>query len=87
MQVSGIDMVLDRNDGLVDAIVDGAKIDPERTYTLCVNDYTASQGDKYFGKTIDPLVETGLIDRDVLIAAVRKHPVINSKIEGRVIIK
>jgi 5'-nucleotidase len=86
MQVSGIDMMLERNKGLVDALVGGAEIDIERTYTLCVNNYTASQSKKYFGKTIEPLHETGLVDRDVLIEAVRKNPIINSGIEGRVII-
>ncbi|MCD6336694.1 MAG: 5'-nucleotidase C-terminal domain-containing protein, partial [Candidatus Marinimicrobia bacterium] len=86
MQVSGIEMILERNKGLVDASVNGVEIDPEKTYTLCVNNYTASQGKKYFGKIIEPLNETGLIDRNVLIDAVRKNPVINSKIEGRVVI-
>lgn len=85
MQVSGIDMMLERNVGLVDALVGKAEIDPERTYSLCVNNYTASQGEKYFGKKIEAM-ETGLIDRDVLIQAVRKKPIINSEIEGRVII-
>jgi len=85
MQVSGIEMKLERNEGLVDASVGGVEIDPEKTYKLCVNNYTASQGEKYFGKAIEPL-ETGLVDRDVLIEAVRKNPVINSEIEGRVII-
>lgn len=85
MQVSGIDMMLERNEGLVDAMVGGTEIDPEKTYKLCVNNYTASQGEKYFGKKIEA-TETGLIDRDVMIEAVRKNPIINSEIEGRVII-
>ncbi|MEA2077339.1 MAG: bifunctional UDP-sugar hydrolase/5'-nucleotidase [Candidatus Marinimicrobia bacterium] len=85
MQVSGIDMMLERNKGLVDAIVGEAEIDINKTYSLCVNNYTASQGEKYFGKKIES-TETGLIDRDVLIEAVRKDPIINSGIEGRVII-
>ena len=85
MQVSGIDMMLERNVGLVEAIVDGKEIDVDKIYKICVNNYTASQGEKYFGKKIE-VVETGLIDRDVLIESVRKHPNINSQIEGRVIV-
>ncbi len=85
MQVSGIDMMLERNEGLVDALVGEAEIDLEKTYKLCVNNYTASQGEKYFGTKIE-VKETGLVDRDVLIEAVRKNPIINSGIEGRVII-
>ncbi|MEA3391966.1 MAG: bifunctional UDP-sugar hydrolase/5'-nucleotidase, partial [Candidatus Marinimicrobia bacterium] len=53
MQVSGIDMMLERNKGLVDAIVGEAEIDINKTYSLCVNNYTASQGEKYFGKKIE----------------------------------
>ena len=87
MQVSGLNMVLKRKVGLVKATVGGKAIEPDKTYTVCVNNYTASQGDKYFGNTLDNVKETGLIDRDVLIRSVRKHPVINSKTEGRVIIQ
>ncbi|MCK5817372.1 MAG: 5'-nucleotidase C-terminal domain-containing protein, partial [Candidatus Marinimicrobia bacterium] len=85
MQVSGIDMMLERKVGLVEAIVDGKEIEVDKIYKICVNNYTASQGEKYFGTKIEAK-ETGLVDRDVLIEAVRKNPIINSGIEGRVII-
>ena len=86
MQVSGLHMMLDRKEGLVDMIVNGAEVDPDRVYTICLNNYSASQAEKYFGKKIENMNETGLIDRDVLIDAVKKEPIINSEIEGRVII-
>jgi 2',3'-cyclic-nucleotide 2'-phosphodiesterase (5'-nucleotidase family) len=86
MQVSGVHMLLERRVGLVDILVGEKEVDPERTYTICVNNYTASQAEKYFGKKINDLKETGLIDRDVLVDDVKKDPVIRSEIEGRVII-
>lgn len=86
MQVSGITMKLENRVGLVEALINDKPIDPNKTYTICLNNYSASQGEKYFGIKIKDLKETGLIDRDVLIDYVKKHPVINSKVEGRVII-
>jgi 2',3'-cyclic-nucleotide 2'-phosphodiesterase (5'-nucleotidase family) len=86
MQVSGLYMMIGRKEGLVDLIVNGEEVDPEKTYKICLNNYSASQAEKYFGKKIETMTETGLIDRDVLVRAVRKEPVINSEIEGRVII-
>ncbi|MCF7833154.1 MAG: bifunctional metallophosphatase/5'-nucleotidase [Candidatus Marinimicrobia bacterium] len=86
MQVSGMDMMLEDKVGLVDILVGEEQVDPEKVYTICVNNYTASQAEKYFGTEINNLKETGLVDRDVLVNAVKKDPVIRSEIEGRVII-
>jgi len=86
MQISGMDVMLDRKDGLIDILINKAPVDPEKTYTICLNNYSASQSEKYFGKKLEVMDETGLIDRDVLIDAVRKKPIINSEIEGRFII-
>ncbi|MCK4812601.1 MAG: bifunctional metallophosphatase/5'-nucleotidase [Candidatus Marinimicrobia bacterium] len=85
LQFSGITMVLDREKGLIDARVNGKSIDPEKIYTVVTNNYTASQANNYFGLTVDSTVETGFIDRDVLIKAVRKNPIIISEIEGRIV--
>lgn len=86
MQVSGLELMIQGNDGLVDVLVNGKPVDPAKTYTLCLNNYSVSQGEKYFGKKIVDMTETGLVDRDVLVKAVKVQPVINSKTEGRVVI-
>ena len=86
MQISGMDVMLGRKEGLIDILVNKGPVDPDKVYTICLNNYSASQAEKYFGKSIINLKETGLIDRDVLIEAVRNEPIINSEIEGRVII-
>lgn len=87
MQVSGIEVILEKNKGLISAEIEGEEIDPSKTYKICLNNYSASQGEKYFGKKIENIVETGLIDRDVLLDEVRKHPNINSRVEGRLIVR
>ncbi|MFA6619016.1 MAG: bifunctional UDP-sugar hydrolase/5'-nucleotidase [Candidatus Neomarinimicrobiota bacterium] len=87
MQVSGIQMTFKKDKGLISAKVAGKNIDPDRVYTICMNNYSASQGEKYFGTKIDDVLETGLIDRDVLLEEVRRNPNINSKVEGRLIIQ
>ncbi len=87
MQVSGINMVLENRKGLISADVDGEEIDPSAMYTICMNNYSASQGKKYFGLEIKDMTITGLVDRDVLLEEIRKNPKIDSKIEGRLIIK
>lgn len=86
MQISGMDVMLGRKEGLIDILVNKSPVDPDKVYTICLNNYSASQAEKYFGKSINNMKETGLIDRDVLIEAVKKEPIINSEIEGRVIV-
>ena len=86
MQVSGMVIMLEHREGLIDMLVNNKPVDPNKVYTVCLNNYSASQGEKYFGKKINNIKKTGLIDRDVLVKKVRKDPVIKSEIEGRVII-
>lgn len=84
LQFSGINMVLRRGEGLLSAEIDGHPVDPEKTYTIVSNDYTAGQVDKYFGLELPKYRELGLLDRDALIKQVRKQKNIDSKIEGRI---
>lgn len=87
MQVSGIEIKFKNRGGLISATVGGKDINPDKKYMICMNNYSASQGEKYFGTKINDVVETGLIDRDVLLEEVRRNPNINSKVEGRLISK
>ncbi len=87
LQFSGLTLVLNREKGLIEAKVNGKEIDTEKKYSIATNNYTASQTGKYFGIEVPAPVETGWIDRDVLLKAVRENPVITSKLEGRIIIQ
>ncbi|MDZ7796240.1 MAG: bifunctional UDP-sugar hydrolase/5'-nucleotidase [Candidatus Marinimicrobia bacterium] len=87
LQFSGIKLVLDRDSGVISATVNGKDVHPERTYTIVTNDYTAGQAPNYFGMNVPGYTETGLLDRDVLIRAVRNDPVIISEVEGRIVYK
>lgn len=84
LQFSGVRLLLDRGNGLIEAEVNGSKIDPEKTYSIITNDYTAGQAPNYFGMEIPVYQELGLVDRDVLVEAARKQKTIHTKIEGRI---
>lgn len=87
MQLSGVKLVLEKGAGLISATVGGKSIDPDKNYKIVTNNYTASHMDKYFGKAVSDFKETGLLDRDVLLDAVRKQKNIASRVEGRIIWK
>ncbi|MDD3715636.1 MAG: bifunctional UDP-sugar hydrolase/5'-nucleotidase [Candidatus Marinimicrobia bacterium] len=84
LQFSGIHLLLDRSKGLIEAEINGSKIDPEKTYSIITNDYTAGQAPNYFGMEIPAYQELGLVDRDVLVEAARKQKTIHVQIEGRI---
>jgi 5'-nucleotidase / UDP-sugar diphosphatase len=74
-------------DIIVSIEVNGKPLDPEKTYTVTTNSYTASQAKKYFGDfgmEIDA-VDTNVIDRDALMEAVQQQKVIKNVFEKRVI--
>ncbi|MDD3095045.1 MAG: bifunctional UDP-sugar hydrolase/5'-nucleotidase [Candidatus Neomarinimicrobiota bacterium] len=85
LQFSGVRLLLDRSNGLIDADINGSKIDPEKTYSIITNDYTAGQAPNYFGMEIPVYQELGLADRDVLVEAARRQKTIHAKIEGRIV--
>ncbi|MCE1164072.1 MAG: bifunctional metallophosphatase/5'-nucleotidase [Bacteroidetes bacterium] len=74
-------------DIIVSIKLDGKNLDPDKTYTVCTNSYTASQAKKYFGNfgvELD-VTDTNVIDRDALMDAVKEQKVINSVYEKRVV--
>jgi 2',3'-cyclic-nucleotide 2'-phosphodiesterase (5'-nucleotidase family) len=87
LQFSGIHLVLEEGEGLLDARVEGQPVDPGKTYTIATNDYTASQSPNYFDMEEPDYTPTGWLDRDVLIRHIRREPVIYSKVEGRIVYK
>ncbi|MDZ7820779.1 MAG: 5'-nucleotidase C-terminal domain-containing protein [Candidatus Marinimicrobia bacterium] len=85
LQFSGIRLVLEDGGGLVGATVDGDPVDPGSTYTIATNDYSASQAPNYFDMPVPDYRDTGWLDREVMIRAVRENPDINTEVEGRII--
>lgn len=84
--VSGLTIV-SRN-GTIEAYVGKEKVDGHRDYTVATIDYLMDGGGNlhamWEGKVIK---DTGVLLREALIDYVRKHHVINQKIDGRVVIQ
>jgi 2',3'-cyclic-nucleotide 2'-phosphodiesterase (5'-nucleotidase family) len=91
MQVSGLKYSYDpkKPDGskIVDLKINGKPLENSKYYIIGTNNYIAAQSVKFFGFNINPLLiyNTGLIDREVFIEAVRMQKRIDSKIEGRIV--
>ncbi|HDT12213.1 MAG TPA: bifunctional metallophosphatase/5'-nucleotidase [Candidatus Marinimicrobia bacterium] len=88
VQWSGITFEADTVNNIAKNIrIKGKRLKAQKSYTVASNNYVAEQLDKYFGIEKREVKEFNLIDRDVLIEAVKKQKVINSKKEGRIVIK
>lgn len=73
---------------LLSCTIDGKEIDPHRVYTVATIDYLAEGNDKMYAlKKAVKRHEIGILARDVMMEYVIKHRVIDSKIEGRIIVK
>lgn len=77
----------DTSISVVKIIVGGNPIDENKIYKISVNNYIASQFQKFFGEVDEKITfeDTKLIDRDVLIEAVREREVINTPLENKII--
>lgn len=85
---SSVRMEISENGELLSCIIGGKEIDPHRTYTIATIDYLAEGNDKMTAlKKAVKRHETGILAREVMMDYVLKHRVIDSKIEGRIIIK
>ena len=90
LQVSGVKYSFRKLDGphadLLSLEVDGKPVDDTKHYRIVTNNYVGEHFRTYFG--FDParvtITDTGLIDRDVVIDAVKRQKVITSPIEGRI---
>jgi len=86
--ISGINIVLDKNYNLLDAKINGKKIDENKIYSVATSDYLLNGGDKmtFFSKskkntTLDYKI------RNVLIDYFKEVDTVNFKIDNRFIIK
>lgn len=90
-QVSGVRYVYDsslpKGSTLVSVEVGGKAVVDSAVYTVATNNYIGSHLRNFFGISDSSVAlrETGLIDRDVIIAYIRKNGTISSAVEGRII--
>lgn len=85
---SSVRMQITADGQLLSCTIDGKEIDPHRTYTVATIDYLAEGNDKMYAlKKATKRHETGLLAREAMMEYVLKHRVIDSKIEGRIVIK
>ncbi len=90
-QVSGVAYVYDsslpKGSTLVSASVSGRAIVDSASYSVATNNYIGSHLHDFFGISASSIIlhETGMIDRDVIIAYVRKKGTISSAVEGRIV--
>ena len=83
---SGLKIIIKKDENkLLEVFVNGKKIDLNKKYSIVTNNYVFDHSIKYFGLVPDNSIETGLVDRDVFINAVKNQKVINSKVEGRIV--
>jgi 2',3'-cyclic-nucleotide 2'-phosphodiesterase (5'-nucleotidase family) len=87
LQISGAQYAFKMEDGkttIVDPTVGGQKLDPAITYKVTTIDYVISNKDKYLH--FDPLNISGTetLMSDMIIEAIKKAGVIDSKIEGNI---
>lgn len=85
---SSVRMEISAEGKLLSCTIGGKEIDSQRIYTIATIDYLAEGNDKMFAlKKALKRHETGILARDVMMEYVVKHRVIDSKIEGRIVIK
>lgn len=84
---SSVRIVIGKDNKLVSATINGEQISRKRTYTVATIDYLAEGNDKMYAlKKARKRHEIGLKARDVLTESVIKHRIIDSKIEGRILL-
>lgn len=85
---SSVRMEITADGQLLSCTIDGKEIDPHRTYTIATIDYLAEGNDKMYAlKKAVKRHDIGILARDIMMEYVIKHRVIDSKIEGRIVVK
>ncbi len=91
LQISGLSytwkLEADSSVKILNALINGNPIDPNKTYQGATVDFVISNADKYFG--FIPTETTNLMMplTDVVMKAIEKQKVIDSKVEGRIVQK
>ena len=85
---SSVRMEITADGKLLSCTVGGKEIDPHRTYTVATIDYLAEGNDKMYSlKKAVKRHDIGILARDIMMEYIIKHRVIDSKLEGRIIVK
>ena len=85
---SSVRMEITADGKLLSCTVGGKEIDPHRIYTVATIDYLAEGNDKMYSlKKAVKRHDIGILARDIMMEYIIKHRVIDSKLEGRIIVK
>lgn len=85
---SSVRMEISADGKLLSCTIGGKEILPHHIYTIATIDYLAEGNDKMTAlKKAVNRHETGILARDAMMDYVIKHRVIDSKIEGRIVVK
>ncbi|MCZ4499639.1 MAG: hypothetical protein JWQ74_2192 [Marmoricola sp.] len=63
-----------RGSRITSVVVNGAPLDPARTYTVSTFSFLGTGGDNFTAFTQGTTADTGLVDRDLWISYLRSHP-------------
>ena len=74
------------NDFITKFLINGKPLDYKKIYSVATNNYIGAQLKKYFGDTAKEvkITDSNIVDRDVMIDAVREQKVIDQKAEFRI---
>ena len=85
---SSVRMEITEDGKLLSCTIGGKEIDPHRIYTVATIDYLAEGNDKMYSlKNAVKRHDIGILARDIMMEYIIKHRVIDSKLEGRIIVK
>ncbi|MBX7041450.1 MAG: bifunctional metallophosphatase/5'-nucleotidase [Ignavibacteria bacterium] len=75
------------SDFIVSVKVGGAEAEDEKMYSIATNNYVGTQFKKYFGTVDEDFIikDSNIIDRDLIIEAVKEQKVISQPLEGRIV--
>ena len=91
LQVSGLKFTYDSRKPVGHRVltvwVGGKPLNPDRTYSVCTNNFLAAQMYRNFGipPKNHPLTRLNGMDRDIMIQAAEKQKVIVSRVDGRIV--
>lgn len=81
-------MEIDAEGNLLQVWIEGKEIDKKRTYLIATLDYLAEGNDRLYAlKKHKRRRETGVAVREIMMESVVKNRVIDSRIEGRIVMK
>jgi 2',3'-cyclic-nucleotide 2'-phosphodiesterase (5'-nucleotidase family) len=84
--ISGLELVLGRDNNYQKILVGGQAVDPSKTYYVATNDYLYNGGDRmYFLKKSDTLYDLNYKIRNVLLDYFTKYDTLNPKKDQRFI--